>query len=154
VLEVGGHGLAVAAWCVAEIVDALAVSPLPEAPPDVDGVAALRGRALPVLDLRRRLGVPAAGSGVVLLVRDRAEGDLSFGLRVDRVREIRQVPLDAIAAPPPPDAIGTAHRFLLGMLGSGTDTLLVLDLPEILASDEKLLLDELVARLEDAPPGA
>lgn len=44
---------------VSEIVRAVAITPLPGAPPVVDGIIDLRGEVVPVFNLRRRFGLPA-----------------------------------------------------------------------------------------------
>ncbi len=56
--EVAGVGCALPAAEVRQVLRAVAVAPLPGAPPVVAGVINLRGLAVPVLDLRRRFGLP------------------------------------------------------------------------------------------------
>lgn len=56
--ELAGSSYALQIAQVVEIVRAVAVAPLPEAPVVVDGVLNLRGRIVPVVDLRRRFGHP------------------------------------------------------------------------------------------------
>lgn len=58
-LEVAGRRCGLALADVREIVPAVTPMPLPDAPPAVEGVINLRGRIVPVLDLRRRLGLLA-----------------------------------------------------------------------------------------------
>lgn len=54
-----GRRCAVRASAVAEVLAAVATSPVPRQPPYVAGVIDLRGTIVPVLDLRVRLGLPA-----------------------------------------------------------------------------------------------
>lgn len=56
--EVAGQRCGVALADVREIIPAIPPIPLPGAPAAVEGVINLRGRVIPVLDLRRRLGLP------------------------------------------------------------------------------------------------
>lgn len=59
VVRLGEHRLALRLQDVGEVLPAVATVPLPAADELVAGVMNLHGRALPVLDVRRRLGVPA-----------------------------------------------------------------------------------------------
>lgn len=83
---------------VREVLRAVWISPLPGAPAMVEGVFDLRGRAVPVLDLRARLGVPVpsldpAEQMVVASVEAR-----TVAFRVDRVEGITSVPAEAVAS--------------------------------------------------------
>ena len=85
--EVDRHRYALPVADVHEVVRAVAVVPLPKAPPVVQGIINLRGQVVPVLDLRTRFGLPArplhlddhlvvvrAGTRLVVLRADRALG--------------------------------------------------------------------------------
>jgi len=73
---------------VREIVNPLPVTPLPHTPAEVAGVADHRGEVVPIIDLRSRFGLPAAGAGRTtkwILVR---AGKHTVGLVVDGVTEV------------------------------------------------------------------
>jgi purine-binding chemotaxis protein CheW len=76
---------------VVEVVRMVAITPLPEAPPWVDGVLNFRGRIVPVVDLRARLGIsrrePDLSTPIVITV---AEAGL-FGLVADELIEVLPV---------------------------------------------------------------
>jgi len=76
---------------VVEVVRMIAITPLPEAPPWVDGVFNFRGRVVPVVDLRARLGIPRRepdlSTPIVITV---AEAGL-FGLVPDELVEVLPV---------------------------------------------------------------
>jgi purine-binding chemotaxis protein CheW len=59
VFQIGEQALALAVEAVECVVQAVEVSPLPGAPDGVVGIINLRGRIIPVFDLRPRLGFPA-----------------------------------------------------------------------------------------------
>lgn len=76
---------------VAEIVHAVSVTPLPGAPPIVEGVISVRGVLTPVLDLRPRLGVlPKAVSPTDHFILVRTTGRL-VALHVDRADALIEV---------------------------------------------------------------
>jgi purine-binding chemotaxis protein CheW len=57
--ELDGHRCAVPAACVDQVINAVTIHPLPGAPEIVSGVINVRGRIVPVVDLRKRLGLPS-----------------------------------------------------------------------------------------------
>ncbi len=78
------------------------ITAVPKAPAFVKGVINLRGRVLPVIDLRTRFGLPPLPEGKggrnqrIMIVQ--TEG-LSAGLIVDAVSEVLRLPVAAIDAP-------------------------------------------------------
>ena len=128
---------------VQEILDMRPVCRMPEAPAHVAGLIDVRGRAVPVIDLRVRLGLPAVAATpntriLVLDVTVRAH-HLAMGLIADRVFEVTS--LDAGTIGPPPD-IGTGWRceYISGVGRRGDDFVIILDLSRLLSSDEVALL--------------
>src|SRR5690606_20705674 len=76
---------------VQEVVRAVAVVPLPKAPPVVEGIIDVRGRVVPVLDLRARFGLPPrVPRHTDHLVLARAH-DRLVGVRADRAIEVARV---------------------------------------------------------------
>ena len=101
VFTIGGQEYALPISGVREIITWTAPTPVPEAPPYVEGVISVRGEVLPVVDLSRRFG----------LVRDRAEEQRriiilemdgqSAGLIVDDVVAVESVAAGRLAPPSP-----------------------------------------------------
>jgi purine-binding chemotaxis protein CheW len=84
VATLGDVRLALPSACVVEVARMVATAPLPGAPPIVEGAIGYRGTVVPVLDLRRRLGLPARGVDPAdHLVVIRTDGR-RVALRVDR----------------------------------------------------------------------
>ncbi len=114
--RVGGEDYAVDVMRVREIVHPRPITPVPRAPPFVEGVVRLRSELIPVLDVRKRLGVPAQPYGrrtrflVVNVARRRV------ALVVDEVCEVLRLPRREIRAAPPLEGEG-APRFFLGACG-------------------------------------
>jgi purine-binding chemotaxis protein CheW len=137
VFEMGGqrHGLAAAA--VLEILRAVAVAPLPQAPPGVEGVINLRGRVVPVVDLRHRFRLPprpVLPTDHLIVARS---GDRLVALRVDRAEDlVRLDPADLEPAGPAP---GPVAKLADGLVP-------VHSLDDLLAADEAAL-----ARAEGRP---
>jgi purine-binding chemotaxis protein CheW len=138
VFELDEHRFGVPAADVQEIVRAVAVAPLPRAPAFVEGVINLRGRAVPVLDLRRRFGLPSRQPVTTdHLVIARAAGR-AVALRVDRAIELRL--LDGQDAQAARDVVpGAEAGGWVAALPEGL--LLVHDLGGLLSSPEAGALD-------------
>jgi purine-binding chemotaxis protein CheW len=90
---------------VVEVLRMVAITPLAEAPPWLLGVIDLRGRVIPVVDMRRRLGMPQREpdlSTPILVVRSRS---VTAGLVADEVVEVLALPAcswspaDGVAVP-------------------------------------------------------
>lgn len=98
--RVAGHCLAVEADAVAEVLGARPVTRVPLAPAGVLGLVQLRGRIVPILDPAVRLGLPAPPDrrAATLLVL-RLAADEWFGLAVEEVLDVIDVPAAAIEHP-------------------------------------------------------
>ena len=97
---------------IREIVQPLPVTPVPRAPECVDGVVDLRGEVVPLVDVRRRLGLPPRSSGArpkVLIVNLAGR---TLALLVDGVSEVVRIPRSAIGPPPALLASGGQRLFL------------------------------------------
>jgi purine-binding chemotaxis protein CheW len=118
-----------------EIIRVPRVTPVPRVVPFVLGIISLRGGIVPIVDLRTRLRLPGGnqpsgpGGGRILVVSRDGE---SFGLLVDRVKNVVRMPAAEIE-PPPAGLSGVEQEFLHG-LGRYRDRLIILlDLDPVLA---------------------
>ena len=137
---------------VQEIIRPVPVTRVPHAPPAVDGVVNLRGRIVPVVDARRRFGLPPRtdeGEGRVVVVE---VGGRTVGLVMDAVREVIRIPRSAIE-PAPDLSVGVGAEYVRGVARvasadgpeAGPDRLvIVLDVERVLGDDDQAALDDLV----------
>jgi purine-binding chemotaxis protein CheW len=98
-LRLEGHEYALPLGCVVEVVRMAALAPVPDAPAHVLGLLDLRGRVVPVLDLRRRLGLAPAEPGLSTPICVVEAGGRGFGLVADAVTDVRPLagPVDRLA---------------------------------------------------------
>ena len=126
-LEQELYGLPIEA--VQEVVRVGTITRVPSAPEPFLGITSLRGKILPVLDLRRRLGLPSAEPGPrrrILVVE--LEGRL-LGLLVDAVQQVLVIPSSKIQPPPQGSGIvGAVAQLSEGRL------ILLLDLDRLLGA--------------------
>ena len=109
-------------------------TPVPGAPPWVRGLLQIRGRVIPVIDLRMRFGLPAAGTGLGARVLVARSGDRVAGLLVDVAREVMDLDPERFAAPP--DVLArTKDAFVEAVAHVGPRLLLRLDLDKVFAEE-------------------
>jgi purine-binding chemotaxis protein CheW len=111
---VGSDCFAVASIVVAEVLRDGKLTRVPHAPEAVVGLIHLRGRIVPVIDMRRRLGLPAAeasrsGTHVVLSLLDEW-----YSLLVDEMLDVIEVADDAIE-PPSRSTSESSHDAVAGV---------------------------------------
>jgi purine-binding chemotaxis protein CheW len=121
---------------VREVVPLQRVTRVPRTPDYVEGVINLRGRVIPVIDLRRRLGLP---SGQVTKATRIAVGEVDgdqVGMIVDAVEEVLRVPASAVE--PPSSLLAQLDRDnVLGVAKVGDRLITLLDLARILVREER-----------------
>ena len=120
---------------IKEIIRPQKLTPLPQAPSFIDGIINLRGAVIPVVDMRKRFGMPArelTASTRLLIVRLSAQ---TLGLVVDDVTEVITVPVKDIK-PPPTVSAGLIANYLLGVCLSGENMVMLLDIDRLLSINE------------------
>ncbi len=115
---------------VKEIISNVPITPVLNVPAYIRGVVNLRGKIIPVTDLRRRFGLASAEytdrSAIILLEAGEETEKQAFGILVDTVTEILGIKKKDIVHPPE-YLMGTASRFLSGMAKVGTGVKIILD---------------------------
>ena len=121
---------------VGEILRMVAIAPVPEAPDWLPGVINLRGKVIPVIDLRTRLGLPRVDVGLnTPIVVAETEGQM-VGLVADSVTELLTVPLESVE---PPDArVGNANA-VEAVARAGERLILIFDLERVCAGSQQHL---------------
>jgi purine-binding chemotaxis protein CheW len=139
VFELGAELYGVEIARVHEIIRLQAVTRVPRAPAFVEGVINLRGKVIPVVDLRRRFGLPSAEhtrSSRIVVVEI---GDQVVGIVVDGVSEVLRVNT-ATVEPPSPVVAGIDSEYLHGIAKLPERLVILLDLDRVLAREERSAL--------------
>jgi purine-binding chemotaxis protein CheW len=146
VFGLGGVEYAAAVAGVREIIGALPVTRVPGLPAAVLGVVNLRGRIIPVVDLRVRFGLDAIDHGERTCIIVVQSAGAEYGVVVDRVLEVAVIAADDVEDAPS-FAAGVDTEYLFGIARHGTRVRLLLDL-------ERVLSPQLIAALPagDQPP--
>jgi purine-binding chemotaxis protein CheW len=118
------------------------VTRMPEAPAHLLGVLNLRGAIVPIIDMRRRIGIapvePSALTVVVVLSVESSRGRRDFGLVVDGVSDVLDLASDDIR--PAPDVSASCGEDLVsGLAPVGDRMVLLLDIDRMLGTDATVL---------------
>ncbi|RJQ31002.1 MAG: chemotaxis protein CheW [Peptococcaceae bacterium] len=134
---------------VHEIIRMEVITKIPRTPDFIEGVINLRGRIIPVIDLRRRFGLEkaekTATSRIIVVEVDRN----MIGMVVDAVLEVLRIPRDKIE-PPPPMVHGIEAVYLKGIALWSDRLIILFDLGKVLYEREKEQLEP-VYQLADLP---
>lgn len=124
---------------VQEIIRMINITSVPNSPEFVEGVINLRGRVIPVIDLRIRLGMPKLEYGrdtriVVVEINGK-----TMGFIVDSVSEVLRIPR-SITEPPPPLTTGIDAEYITAIGKLENRLIILLDLEKVLREEEKVLV--------------
>ena len=131
---------------VREVIKLPQITPLPRTVDFIEGVINLRGDIIPVIDLCKRFGLERPEErdeqSRIIIVEAEIEGSGEVGLIVDAVTEVIRMDKDLIQ--PPPTNVSGARADLIQGVGRLDERLIImLNLQEILSSDEQIALEEL-----------
>ena len=138
--RIGGQDFAFNIFQVERILRYESPAPLPKAPEFLEGVLQYQGAAVPLVDLRKRLGAEAPLRDDTRIVILEFEGG-RIGVVVDAVTEVMQVAA-ATVTPPPGIVKGLAAEYIAGLVVRNGKTIIVLNTNKLLSSREKLALKD------------
>lgn len=123
---------------VREIIGIMDITKVPQTPEFVRGVINLRGKVIPVVDLRRKFELPGTADNeqTCIIVVDVG---MLMGIVVDTVQEVHDIPSGNIQ-PPPELGCSTDTSFILGMGKVNEQVKILLDIDRVLTTDELVLL--------------
>ncbi|WP_316900009.1 chemotaxis protein CheW [Pseudodesulfovibrio indicus] len=124
---------------VREVLEFTDVSSLPLTPDYMTGVINIRGHAIPVVDMRSKLGMEMAGRTVdtcIIILDVLFESDvLTVGVVVDSVREVIDLSEEAIE-PPPNLGNSVDASYIAGLGHQGDEFLILLNMDSVFADEE------------------
>jgi purine-binding chemotaxis protein CheW len=116
--------------------------PLPQAPAFLEGILAYGDGVVPVVDLRKRVGIPAPVAEDTRIVVVELEQE-RVGVVVDGVKEVLRVPAERVT-PPPPLVKGLAASYISGVVRLEQRTVIVLAPAKLLTTTERVALKDLL----------
>ena len=130
---------------IREIIGMMSITSVPQTPPFVKGVINLRGKVIPVVDLRLRFGMQAIEYSertciIVVEIAGQA-GTVQIGIVVDSVSEVLNIKGDEIEETP---AFGVKLNtaYILGMAKMEGSVKILLDIDQVLSAAEVAALEK------------
>jgi purine-binding chemotaxis protein CheW len=137
---------------VQEIIGIMNVTHVPRTPTYVRGVVNLRGKVIPVVDLRLKFDLDAqedTDRTCIIVVYVSCNGvPVTMGIIVDEVSEVMDIRLEQLE-PAPSFGASVDTDFILGMGKVGQKVILILDVDRVLTYQE---VDYVADLVEDQPP--
>ena len=129
---------------VREIIGLMDITKVPQTPSFVEGVINLRGKVIPVIDLRTKFGLARAeyNDQTCIIVVDVGA---MMGIIVDTVNEVHDIP-SANIEPAPRFGSAVDTSFILGMGKVKDDVKILLDIDRVLTSEELVELQQVSER--------
>ncbi len=128
---IGGAAYGIDILKIQEINKLLDLTPVPGAPPYVQGILNLRGQIVTVIDLGLKLGLSNThpeDQGRNIIIRSRGE---YIGLLVEQISDVVEVPLDEMESPPA-NMNGIHGEFFHGVIKTIDRLIGILDIEKIL----------------------
>lgn len=120
--------------CVQEIIQLGPVTKLPEVPDFVRGLMNHSGQVIPVIDLRKRLGLPTPVSDEQSPIVVAKVSSKTIGLVVDAVNEVLHITEDQIN-PAPSGIAGLDHDYVSGLVKCDEKLMILLNIDNMLISE-------------------
>ncbi len=133
--QLGKEEYAIEIRYVMEIIGLQKITPLPELPDFVKGVVNLRGKVIPVVDVRLRFGFEERAYDERTCIIVTNIDDVNVGLIVDEVNEVLDIPASQID-PPPKVKKGEGSRFIAGLGKTEDRVTIILNMQKFLFSEE------------------
>jgi purine-binding chemotaxis protein CheW len=130
---------------VREVLEVPTLTRIPRMPDFMMGVINIRGSVLPVVDLRRKFGLPEAehtvDTSIVVMDVISAGAEITVGCLADSVQEVIDLPHEQVEAPP---KLGTSveARFIAGMGKRDDRFIIILHMDRVFEGDDLNAVDE------------
>ncbi len=126
---------------VTEIIGVLKITILPDTPDYIKGIMNLRGKVIPVVDVRLRFGMDERAHDERTCIVVVGYKNFTIGLIVDSVAEVLDIPDDDVQSPPKVGQ-GSERKYIEG-LGKIDDTVkILLNIHQLLFNEDEDVLSE------------
>jgi purine-binding chemotaxis protein CheW len=148
--RVGKENFGVPIAIVREIVPRMDITEVPDSPAYIEGVINLRGKIIPVVDLRKRFAEPVESNRRNRILVAELDGHL-VGMVVDAANEVLKVTPELIE--PPPNIFEQGElNYVTGVAKLGGKLVILIDLAKIMQKGELLRLSDFAEAAGAVPP--
>jgi purine-binding chemotaxis protein CheW len=138
--HIGSEDYGISIAYVTEIIGIQSITEIPEMPDFIKGVINLRGKVIPVMDVRTRFRLPPREYDERTCIIVVEIDDTSVGLVVDMVNEVADIPEDQVE--PPPRSKRKGGSYIQGIGKIGKEVKILLDINKILYDEELETISE------------
>lgn len=130
---------------VKEIIGVISITSVPQTPPHVKGVINLRGKVIPVIDLRLKFGLPVIEyterTCIIVIEISKDSSHILLGILVDSVSEVVNIKGADIEDTP---NFGTKLKtdYILGMAKAGGKIKILLDIDKVMNADDVAAIEQ------------
>lgn len=140
--KLGEEEFAVDILKVQEINKALQITKVPNTPKSFEGIVNLRGKVIPVVDLRQKMGMPRKEEDhntriIVVELKER-----TIGFIVDQVKEVLRIPKN-LTEPPPRMVTNSNTNMYTSVAKLENRLIILLDLEKLFSENEKKELNSI-----------
>jgi purine-binding chemotaxis protein CheW len=133
--SIGNEGYGLEILKVHEIIGLLPITRLPRTPDFIRGVINLRGKVIPVVDLRLKFGMPSVEQTEQTCIIVVEVGHLEMGIVVDKVSEVLNIAAGDIEDAPS-FGVSVNTEFILGIGKTNNRVTILLDIGKVLTHEE------------------
>jgi len=133
---------------VLSILEMTKITEVPQAPQFMKGIINLRGKVLPIIDIRMKFGmtptVYTSNTCIVVMDIEMETGSVELGVLVDSVESVLEIERDKVLEAP---SIGSRYKadFIEGVIHEGDDFIMLLDIDKVFSSMEIVALNQSAA---------
>ncbi|MCL0068716.1 chemotaxis protein CheW [Thermodesulfovibrionales bacterium] len=111
------------------------ITRVPNSPPQMEGVINLRGKVIPVVNLRKRFGLTPKDNDEHSRIMIMDIQGITIGFVMDSVSEVLRVP-SSIVEPTPPMATNISTEFIKGIAKMEERLIIILDMDRLIGKEE------------------
>ncbi|MCL0033338.1 chemotaxis protein CheW [Thermodesulfovibrionales bacterium] len=111
------------------------ITRVPNSPPQMEGVINLRGKVIPVVNLRKRFGLTPKDNDEHSRIMVMDIQGITIGFVMDSVSEVLRVP-SSIVEPTPPMATNISTEFIKGIAKMEERLIIILDMDKLIGKEE------------------
>lgn len=142
--DLGEESYAIPILNIKEIIGMMDITRVPRLPNFIKGVLNLRGKIIPVIDLRLKFGLDSRDyddrTSIIVVELMTTDVVLTSGIVVDKVNEVLDIDTSEIE-PPPKYGADVDQAFLTGIGKVKDSVIMLLDVAKILSTDEIKILE-------------
>lgn len=121
------------------------ITNIPEVPSYIRGLINLRGKVIPIVDLRKRFGLDACETTEYTRIIVVNAGETTLGVVVDAVSEVQRIKSGEIE-PPPSGLVGMEQAYINGLVKMEKGIMILLNMENILSPQDQLAMSSSVGQ--------